>query len=99
MKVTITRSGGFAGITELIGVVDTSALDAAHAQEVEQRVIELGFFSLPENIPATEVGADLFRYEVTVSKQGRQHTVRFMDHDGDMLSPLRKLVDTVIKLR
>lgn len=98
MKITITRSGGFAGTTELIGTLDTSALDAARAQEAQQRIIELGFFSLPENVPATEVGADLFRYEVTVSDQGRQHTVKFMDHD-DMMSPLRRLVDLVIQYR
>ena len=99
MKITITRSGGFAGISEPVGTVDTSALDATSGREIEQQVIETDFFSMPENSPATEAGADLFRYEVTVSDQGQQHTVRLTDYDGDMINPLRRLVDLVIQHR
>ncbi len=97
MKITVKRTGGFAGLTETLGTIDTSAMNAARARDAEQRVTDLGFFSLPEDIPAAEIGADLFHYEVTVLDKGRSHTVRFRDHEENMKNPLRRLVDAVIQ--
>lgn len=95
MKITVKRSGGFAGLTETLGAVDTSTLDAGQARDIELRVSDLGFFSLPETIAGSEMGADLFQYEITVLDRGRSHTVQFPDHAENMTNPLRRLVDAV----
>lgn len=95
MKITVKRTGGFAGLTETLGMVDTTILDSGRARNIELKVSDLGFFSLPQNIPGSEIGADLFQYEITVLDRGRSHTVRFRDHDDNMTNPLRRLVDAV----
>jgi len=48
MKITVTRSGGFAGIVEDLLEVDTDELDESVAEEVQQLVSKAGLFSLPD---------------------------------------------------
>ena len=66
MQVSVKRSGGFAGLTEEVAAVETAQLDAAAAQQVEQLIQSVGFFDLPATISGGTIGADLFRYEITV---------------------------------
>jgi hypothetical protein len=95
MKIIATRSGGFAGVTESLGTVDTSKLDAAQARDIAQLVEDLNFFRMPEEVRGTEIGADLFQYEVTVLENGRSHTVRFTDQEEPTINSLRRLMDAV----
>jgi hypothetical protein len=98
MRIAVKRTGGFAGLTEDIGEVDTTQLDASAAQQVEQMVSSLGFFELPATIAAPTIGADLFRYEITVSDGSRRHAVTFADDGGPEAAPLRDLVQTVAEM-
>ena len=82
MQVSVKRSGGFAGLTEEVAAVETAQLDAAAAQQVEQLIQSVGFFDLPATISGGTIGADLFRYEITVSEGDRQHTVTFTDDES-----------------
>jgi hypothetical protein len=93
MQVTVRRSGGFAGIDEEVGSVDTASLDAGAREQVERLVEEAGFFALPAAVE-DEVGADQFRYDVTVSEGGRTHAVAFRG-EGPRAETLRRLVDAV----
>jgi hypothetical protein len=93
MQVTVRRSGGFAGIDEEVGSVDTASLDAGAREELERLVEETDFFGLPAAVE-DDVGADQFRYDVTVSEGGTTHTFAFKG-DGPRADALRRLVDAV----
>jgi hypothetical protein len=90
VRISVRRSGGFAGIDEEVGSVDTATLPSAIRDEVESLVQEAGFFALPRAVEG-EVGADQFRYAVTVEDGGRTHTVTFVGDEG----PLRRIVEAV----
>lgn len=92
MRVKITRSGGFAGIVETLGELDTAASDSPLARKVEESVAECRFFELPAEVESGEVGADLFRYEITVVDGDRQHTVSFGGDGSSEPALLWKLV-------
>ncbi|MDP2663519.1 MAG: hypothetical protein Q8R28_22630 [Dehalococcoidia bacterium] len=94
MKVLARRSGGFAGLSEDVADVDTSRLKVDAAQQVEQMVHGVGFFELPDTLPGA-IGADLFRYEITVADGERRHTVAFVDDDSPQTAPLRRLVEVL----
>jgi hypothetical protein len=93
MEVTVRRSGGFAGIDEELGSVDTASLDSGTREQLEQLVAEADFFALPAAVE-DEVGADQFRYDITVSEGGRSHSVAFRG-EGPRADTLRRLVDAV----
>lgn len=94
MRIKVERSGGYAGISEEVASIDTEQLDPPARDRIEQLIGETRFFDLP-NEAAGGVGADFFRYEITVADNGRQHTVAFADDGGPETEPLRKLVETV----
>lgn len=95
MEISVTRSGGFAGLTKEVGSVNTTRLKAATAQQLEQMVRGVGFFDLPATASGGGLGADMFRYEITVTQSNRHHTVAFYDDGSPETAPLRKLVDAV----
>jgi hypothetical protein len=99
MQVSVKRSGGFAGLTEEVAAVETAQLDAAAAQQVEQLIQSVGFFDMPATISGGTIGADLYRYEITVSEGDRQHTVTFTDDESPEIAPLRRLVETLTQMR
>ncbi len=94
MLISVKRTGGFAGLTEALGSVDTAQLDEATGRQVEQLVRSVGFFSLPTSV-AGAVGADLYRYEISVTDGERRHSVVFEDDGSAATAPLRELVATV----
>ena len=91
MRISVKRIGGYAGVSEEVASADTAILDPARAQQLEQTVRACRFFDLPPHVPGATVGADLFRYEITVTEGDRRHTVTF-DEDGPEIVPLRDLV-------
>ncbi len=99
MNISVKRSGGFAGLTENIADLDTTQLDTARAQQVEQLVQSLGFFNLPVTVSGGGIGADLFHYEITVTQGDRQHTVAFDDDDSPVTAPLRRFVESLIQMK
>lgn len=98
MKVSLTRSGGFAGITETLAELDTNQLAPARAGDVEAAFAAAGFFDLPEQIESSTVGADLLRYEITAEREGRSHTVSFLEDESLQTVPLRNIVKTLTGL-
>lgn len=99
MRVSVKRTGGYAGGSEDLGWIDTDRLDSGAAQQVEKAVRQIGFFNLPTNFTGAGLGADLFRYEVTVAEGSRKHTVVFEDDGGSESAPLRQLVGMVAEYK
>lgn len=99
MKISVSRSGGFAGLTEDLGTVDTAALSVPAGQAFEALVEQAGVFA--ENVERLEtaVGADMFHYAVTVADEDRQTTVTFTDDGGPGTAALRNLVERVSQPR
>lgn len=75
MRVTITKTGGFAGVHQQLGPVETSSLDSEVADQVGRIVTDVDFFNLPESLPAQPV-MDGFSYAVRIADGERDHTVR-----------------------
>jgi len=90
IRVTVTRSGGFAGLTQPPYELDSADLSSEDAEELERRVAAADFFELPSIVPAAAAAPDAFQYDVTVESGGRHHTVRA----GDVSAP-EALLDLV----
>ena len=59
--------------------IDTDALPESEARELERLVEAAGFFGLPETSPPPRGAADYLRYTISVTHQGRSHTVHLTD--------------------
>jgi hypothetical protein len=95
MKITVERTGGFAGLTENLGSLDTEWLGPAKRKAVEERVRSIGFFKLPEQVSGGQVGADFQTYRVTVADgPTQQRTVTFTGDAPDS-QPLQELIKIV----
>lgn len=92
MQVTVVKTGGFAGVHQQFGPVETSSLDTEVAKEIDRIVTEVDFFNLPERLPPTTNISDGFFYAVQVVADGRDHTVETEDGSEDSASiQLRRL--------
>ncbi|RAY11638.1 hypothetical protein DPM19_28850 [Actinomadura craniellae] len=60
MRVKIERSGGFAGLTQVVADYDTDDLPPAEAESVRQALAALAGGTEPH-----PVGADLYTYRIT----------------------------------
>jgi hypothetical protein len=74
MRITVTRTGGFAGLHQQLGPVETSSLDSEVADQVSRIVTESDFFNLPQSLQGSPV-YDGFRYTVRIDDGDREHTV------------------------
>ena len=52
MRITLTRSGGFAGILPPPVTLDTAALPRGVARRIEELVASADFFNLPHTLAA-----------------------------------------------
>lgn len=96
MKITITRSGGYAGLSEASQPIDVGKLSPAVAIKVKQLLERVQFFQLPLNMAEGVIGADLPQVEITVATENSQHTVRFVEDDTPTTAALRQVVDLVL---
>ncbi|HEY9632171.1 MAG TPA: protealysin inhibitor emfourin [Coleofasciculaceae cyanobacterium] len=74
MRMTIERTGGFAGIS-MTKVVDTTTLPDNEANQLRQLVDAADFFRLPKTITSKSPQPDRFQYQLTLEDKGKQHTV------------------------
>lgn len=92
MKLTVTRSGGFAGLVETLSVVDSTTLAPHVAREMLAKIRASRFFELPREIEGEGVGADFYKYEVAVTDGGQTHSVSFHDDGTESTKRLMELV-------
>ncbi|MGO8991596.1 MAG: protealysin inhibitor emfourin [bacterium] len=90
LRISIERSGGFAGIT-MKTAVDKKDLAPDEALKLHQLVEDADFFNLPREIMPPSRSRDRFQYKLTVEENGRQHTVRVTEEAmPEKLKPLVK---------
>lgn len=91
MRIVVKRTGGYAGI-ESVADVDTSRLDPARAQQLEQLVRD----AAAEAARGEEVvGADLMRYEITVQQEGSTRRLSWIDDGRPEPGPVKRLIEEV----
>jgi len=86
MKVSIKRSGGFAGLSDELG-----SAAGSHQSALGEAVRRLKARAGAED----QIGADLFRYEVTVDEGGASQTLTVRDGDPPASDSLRELLGLV----
>lgn len=92
MRISVERSGGFAGIGQTHSV-STDQMTAEEARKVADLVDGAGFFALPPVIHSTDPGADRFQYKITVENEHGDHTVQV--DDGAVPPSLQPVLDWV----
>jgi len=98
MRISVTRTGGYAG-EEQVATLDTSELAPDAAAEIRRAVESANLPALAQRGGGGTVGADVFRWRITVS-DGGERTVAFADDDHDpAVEPLRRLVETVARAK
>ena len=76
MRLTLTRSGGFAGLLPPPVTLDTAALSGNVAKRIEGLVASAGFFNLPHTLAAPIRQPDRLQFTVrVVTDDGREHAV------------------------
>ncbi|MBI5102713.1 MAG: hypothetical protein HZB33_12895 [Nitrospirae bacterium] len=98
MVISVKKTGGFAGISEDVALIDTSRYDAALSEKIKELITGIHFFALPARLSGGTVGADFFNYEISVSEGSRRHTVTFADDGSPETLPLRTLLDALSKV-
>ena len=96
MKITIKRTGGYAGLDEEVAAIDTAQLAPEKARQVAAAINQANFFTQPAY--TGEVGADMLRYEISVSDAGRTHQIAFAEDGSPETAALHALVEEVSRL-
>ena len=85
MRISVTRTGGFAGIERRAELDTTGRPDATHLDALAHQAVETGHATVPRGVP------DGFQYEITVD--GR--TIHAAD--PRLSDAQRELIRTVLK--
>ncbi len=95
MKVSLERSGGFAGITTNINI-DTKDLLPEESHQLHDIIHNADFFNLPSKSGSpTKGSADYFTYKITIQDNDRKHTVEYTDTTPQL--SIKPLVDFLLK--
>ena len=82
MRLTLTRSGGFAGLMRPPVTLDTSTLPPAEARKIESLLESAQFFQLP-SVGAAPTQPDRFQFTLTVEQpNGTSHSATFAEQDA-----------------
>ncbi|AKG23338.1 protealysin inhibitor emfourin [Calothrix sp. 336/3] len=74
MKISMERTGGFAGVTRT-KIVDTKNLSETSIQELTKILKQTDFLNLPPQILSQSHQVERFQYQITLEYQGQLHTV------------------------
>ena len=88
MTISVRRTGGIAGVNEVLGPVEAN-------DEIGGLVESIGFFDLPDRLPGGEDIADAFQYAITVEDGYRSKTVSFTDTPDDTHRGVQQLIGLV----
>jgi hypothetical protein len=74
MRISLERTGGFAGLSRTT-TVDTANISEEKAKQLPQILENADFFNLPTYIAGNTPQPDRFHYRLTVENNGQSHTV------------------------
>lgn len=89
MIIRISRSGGFAGIEENLGTINTGNLQKEAAARAEDSIAQITRL-LEEKSDYPPVGADMLHYEIEIIDEKGGHQSLVLVDEGDDKSPLMK---------
>jgi len=93
MKITVTSSGGFAGLTQR-HAVDTETSPAGPA--LEAAIADLRFFDAAASVAPPATGADMLRWTITIEGDGRRHSITFTQDGSPTSAPWERLLASVL---
>jgi hypothetical protein len=94
LRVEVTRSGGFAGISRT-GTVDTGDLDEGRAEMLRTLVDQCRLEIRPETGRREAGGADRFQYGVTIVRDGQKRSIVL--REPDLSEAQERLIRWVLK--
>jgi hypothetical protein len=98
MRITLTRGGGFTGIKEELGPLDTEELAADLAGRITAKIEEIRFFELPDRIPGEPKTAEAVWHRIAVADGERENEVTYDSRsDPSQVASLDELRDLVEK--
>jgi hypothetical protein len=89
VRITLTRTGGLAGLRQKT-VVDDTALPPPERAELRRLVAKAALFSLPSELSGPSPAPDRFRYRLSAEDGGRRCDVRAAEET--LPEELRRLV-------
>lgn len=96
MRVSLERTGGFAGISRKT-TVDTANIPTNEAKQLPQLLEAADFFNLPENLTASPTQPDRFQYILTVEDGAKKHTITVSE--AAMPGTLRPLIEWINQVK
>ena len=94
MKITIQRSGGFAGLRETVLDADTQKLSAVSAAKI-MKIWPALRTKIKTQAKSPSVGADFLKYEIVAQQDGGEDRFELLD-DGNAVTPeLLEFVRTI----
>ncbi|BAU08827.1 hypothetical protein NIES592_23790 [Fischerella major NIES-592] len=92
MRISLQRTGGFAGISKK-AIIDTANLSPEETQQLYQLLEAANFYSLPPKINAPANQPDRFQYTLTVEENNQQHTL--IVGEAALSETLKRLIEWV----
>lgn len=93
LRIELTRSGGFGGLTTKLGELDTSELPENDARAIADLVKKADVPKLAAASPIRGTGADRFQYHLAVEDDAGRHELTVSE--DQMPEELRPLIDRV----
>ncbi len=93
MILTVRRTGGFAGIQESLGTMDTAFLGGEAQQCLVARLTELEQLASQATLP----GADQFRYEVDIRENAKPLRTLVILDEGDPARPAQRALAALME--
>jgi hypothetical protein len=91
LRIELTRSGGYAGLTTKLGELDTAELPEVEAREIEELVRKADVPKFAAASPMRGGGADRFQYDLIVEDSGGRHELAMSE--DKIPAELRPLID------
>jgi hypothetical protein len=93
LRIELTRSGGYAGLTTKLGELDTSELPETEAREIEELVRRADVPKLAAASPMRGGGADRFQYDLVIEASDSRHELAMSE--DKIPAELRQLIERV----
>ena len=87
MRITVQRTGGFAGVP-MNKALDIASMPDQEASKCRQKIDAANFFQLPATA-AVKSQPDRYQYDITIELDGKKHSVTVPENAvPDKLQPL-----------